>query len=157
MTKNGWIKAGLAAAAVSIVLNIIGLIPCINCLICPITCIAWFAIPMGAGYLAAEWSNLKRDEYKEGAINGALAGIVLGIISGIVSFGLNIIKSFFNLSSQTALNFLEENSEVSELIPSTLGIGGTLIFGCLGFFVGIVMNVLFSTIGGIIKIALSKK
>ena len=157
MSNSGWVKAGLLATAVSIILNIIGMIPCISCLFLPITCIAWFAIPMGAGYLAAEWSGLKRDEFSEGAKNGALAGVVLGILSGGVNFFLNIIKSLLNLSSQTALTFLEENSEISNLLPSTLGIGGTIISGCICFFTGIVLNVLFSTLGGIIKIALSKK
>ncbi len=157
MSNSSWLKAGLLAAAVSIILSIIGMIPCIGCLFLPITCIAWFAIPIGAGYLAAEWADLKRDEFAEGAKNGALAGVVLGIASGSVSFVLNIIKSLLNLSSQTALTFLEENSEISDLFPSTLGIGTTLISGCLCFFFGVIMNVLFSTLGGIIKIALSKK
>lgn len=157
MSNSSWLKAGLLAAAVSIILSIIGMIPCISCLFLPIMCIAWFAIPMGAGYLAAEWADLKRDEFTEGAKNGALAGVILGILSGGVNFVLNIIKSLLNLSSQTALTFLEDNSEISDLLPSTFGIGSSLLFGCLCFFSGIVMNVLFSTLGGIIKIALSKK
>jgi len=157
MEKSGWIKAGLLAAGISILLNLVSLVPCLGYLFFPFTCLAWFALPIAAGYFAAEWSKLGRDNYKEAAINGALAGIVLGVISGIVSIAISIAKSLLNLSTNTALSFMQENSELSEFMPATFSLGWTLLFGCVGIFVGVFVNVLFSTIGGIINIALSKK
>ena len=159
-TKSGWLKAGLIAGVVAAVLAIGGKIPCIGCLFCPINCIAWFALPLICGYLAGLWSHLSRDEYKEGAMNGALAGVVLGIIGGGISFILTVVFAAINIGGGTVANVFG-NSQADSLdkyltfLP--VGIMGSIILGILMFFVGLVWDVLLSTVGGIINVALSKK
>jgi len=153
MKNNSWLKAGILASIVSVCLSIIGLIPCIGCLIWPITCTSWFLIPFIAGYLAALWKNLKRDQFEEGAKQGALAGLTISVIVG----SLNACISFIRSSEGTALSFLNNENFLEEYMPTSLErIGATafgLLIGCLcGFF----FNILFATIGGIIKVALSK-
>lgn len=157
MKNTAWIKAGLVACGVSITLQVIGIIPCINCLLLPIKCISWLVIPLGNGYLAALWAGLEHDQFQEAATQGALAGIVLAIVGGAVSFIFLILGSLLQFSSQSMISAFGESSELFDMIPfTTFGIGTTIFFGCIGFFIGIVINVVLSTIGGIIRVALSK-
>jgi len=157
MKNTAWIKAGLIASGISIILQILGIIPCIKCLLFPIQCIAWLVIPLGNGYLAALWADLERDQLQEAATQGALAGIILAIVGGAVSFIFLILGSLLQVGSQSIISSLGESSEFLDIIPfTTFGVGTTIFFGCIGFFLGIVINVVLSTIGGIIRVALSK-
>jgi len=157
MKNNLWLKTGILASIVSICLSMINLIPCIGCLIWPITCTSWFLIPFIAGYLAVLWKNLKRDQFEEGAKQGALAGLTISIIAGSLNACISFISSLIHSSAGTALSFLNNENFLEEYLPTSLErIGATafgLLIGCLcGFF----FNILFATIGGIIKVALSK-
>lgn len=161
--KNSpWLKAGLLAAGIDIVLTIINafssLIPCLGCLLFPIYCIAWLAIPLGCGYLAAMWSNLKRDQYQEAASQGALSGLVLGVVGGAVSLIVQLIFSALNLSAQSALSLFseQENGALSQLSFLPVSIGSTVVCGSICCLIGILLDVLFSVLGGIIYVALSK-
>jgi hypothetical protein len=157
--KSAWIKAGLIAAGVDIVLSILSEIPCISCLVLPINCIAWLILPIGCGYLAAMWSELKRDQSHEAVIQGALSGLVLGVVGGTVQLIISLISQALNLGAGTLTSLLSEqdNPLMQDLAFVPLGIGGTLIFGSVCCIAGIVLNVVLSIVGGIIYVALSKK
>jgi len=156
--KSAWIKAGLIAAGIDIVLSVLGAIPCINCLVLPVNCIAWLVLPLGCGYLAAMWSDLKRDQYQEAAIQGALSGMLLGFIGGIAGAIINLISQAFNLGVSSTMSLFEEQQDqyLSDLAFLPVGIGGTLICGSVCCLLGIIINVALSALGGIIYIALSK-
>jgi hypothetical protein len=103
------------------------------------------------------WENLKRDQFEEGAKQGALAGLTISVIAGSLNAFISFISSLISSSAGTALSLLNNENFLEEYMPASLvGIGGTafgLLLGCLcGFF----FNILFATIGGIIKVALSK-
>jgi hypothetical protein len=158
MKNYNWLKAGLLAAAVSVTLQFLGLIPCVNCLICPFTCVAWFVVPFGSGFLAATWARLKRDQFQEAAVQGALSGLTLGIISGIGTIVIQLISSLLDLSTQTLSSLAEENeSYLSSFITVPVGLGGALFCGSVACFIGIILDVIFSILGSIIKVAMSKE
>lgn len=159
MKNSAWIKAGLIAAGVDIVLSVLGAIPCIGCLVLPINCIAWLILPLGCGYLAAMWSNLKRDQYQEAVVQGALSGVVLGVIGGTVQIIISLISQALNLGAGTFTSLLSEqdNTFMQDMAFAPLGIGSTLLFGSVCCIAGIVLNVVLSILGGIIYVALSKK
>lgn len=157
MKNNSWLKAGILASIVSICLSMINLIPCIRCLIWPITCTSWFLIPFIAGYLAALWKNLKRDQFEEGAKQGALAGLTISVIAGSLNLCINFISSLISSSAGTALSFINNENYLEEFLPASfVGIGGSLIALFIGCLCGFFFNILFATLGGIIKVALSK-
>ncbi|MBN2015672.1 hypothetical protein JW766_02465 [Candidatus Dojkabacteria bacterium] len=158
MQNKAWIKAGLLAAGVSILLQLLGTISCLKCALWPIYCTSWFLVPLTCGFLASTWATLARDDLREAAIQGALAGLVLGVLSGIVSISITIISSVLNLSTVTFFNAIEENRNLTDYLPiNTLNFGTRIVFSTIGFVFGTFSNVILSVIGGIIKVALSKK
>lgn len=159
LKKSAWIKAGLLAAAIDIVLAILGAIPCIGCLFAPINCIAWLVLPMACGYLAAMWSDLKKGDSQGAAIQGALSGLVLGVIGGTVQLIISLISQALNLGASTAMSMFEDqdNALMQEMAFLPVGIGGTLVCGSICCLAGIVLNIVLSILGGIIYVALSKK
>ncbi|MFC1780362.1 hypothetical protein ACFLY9_01570 [Patescibacteria group bacterium] len=158
MENKAWLKAGLIAAGVTVALQVIGLIPCISCLIWPITCVAWFVIPAGCGYLTAHWADLKRDQFQEALTQGALAGLLLGVIAGVGTIVTQMISSLLDLGTQTALSALEEQDALTSTFTTLpVGLGGALVCGSVACLIGIVLDVIFSAIGSVIKVAMSKK
>ncbi len=71
MKDASWLKAGLLASGIAVLLRIIGAIPILGCLLCPISCLAFFVLPMGAGYLGGQ---------------GALAGVKGMLQTGALPF-----------------------------------------------------------------------
>lgn len=155
MSDKSWLKAGLIGTAVAVVISLTGIIPCIGCLLLPIYCIAWFIVPFFTGFFAVQWGKIGND-FGEAAKTGALAGVVLGLVSGVFEFVINVIGSVFNIGTSSVLSTLSDNDHIAGLTFIPLGIGGALICGCVGFILGIILDIAISTLGGIIKSALSK-
>jgi hypothetical protein len=156
--NKAWLKSGLAGAGVAIVLQILGIIPCVKCLILPITCVAWFIIPLVSGYLAATWAKVARDEFQKGAKEGALAGLVLGGVSGLVSIPIQMFSALINQGQNAALSALNDQEvDYTDYVDIPSGIVGAMICGSIGCAIGLVIDVLLSALGGIIKVAMSKK
>jgi hypothetical protein len=156
--NKAWLKAGLAGAGVAIVLQIIGIIPCVNCLIFPITCVAWFIIPLASGYLAATWAKVARDEFQKGAVQGVFSGLVLGSVSGLVSIPIQMVSILINQGQNAALSALNEQEvDYTDYMDLPSGLAGAVICGFIGCGIGLVIDVLLSALGGIIKVAMSKK
>ena len=156
--NKAWLKAGLAGAGVAIVLQILGIIPCVNCLILPITCTAWFIIPLASGYLAATWAKVARDEFQKGALEGVYTGLVLGGVSGLVSIPIQMVSTLINKGQNAALSALDEQDvDYSSFVDIPAGMAGAMICGAIGCGIGIVIDVLLAALGSIIKVAVSKK
>ncbi|MBU0975901.1 MAG: hypothetical protein ABIE03_04270 [Patescibacteria group bacterium] len=160
MKNYSWLKAGLAAAGISVFMSLASYlssyISCIGCLILPITCLLWFALPLGAGFLAATWAKLERDQFSEAIKQGVLAGLVLGIISGAFSFALNIIASILNLSVLNSLDILG-NSDANSYLGNYISYSFGLPLQALCCTAAVFLDMVLSTLGGIIKVALLKK
>lgn len=156
--NKAWLKSGLAAAGVAILLQIIGIIPCVGCFFMPINCVAWFVLPLASGYLAATWAKVARDEFQKGAVQGVLAGLVLGGVSGLASIPIQMVSSLINQGQNAALTALnDQDIDYTDYMNVPSGLAGAVVCGSIGCVVGLLIDVLLSAVGGIIKVAISKK
>ena len=161
---KSWLKAGLLGSGVDVaysvltsVLSIIPFLACISCLMLPLTCVLWVAIPIATGFMASKWAKLKSGDTEAAVKEGALAGLVLGLISGSVNFVIQIIFSIFNLTYATSLTTLSDNSDYADLSFLPFSVGSTLVCGLFALVIGIVFDMVFSLLGGIIYTATAKE
>lgn len=130
------VKAGGIAAAIGVVLAVLGGIPLLNCLFFPLLCIGAFLLPIGAGVGYGYYAPGKED-LAQSALGGALAGGFGGIAYGLVTGLMGLVT---NAGMATFL----EDADVA------VGVGGTAIsfLGslCLPLITGLVLG----AIGGLI-------
>ncbi|MDD3647109.1 MAG: hypothetical protein PHS44_01225 [Candidatus Dojkabacteria bacterium] len=159
MKNLSWLKAGLIAAGVAVMMQILNFasnfVVCIACISLPITCIGWLVIPLGAGFLSATWSKLEKDDFVEALKQGALAGLVLGIIVGTVSLIMNVLLSTLRITALETADFLT-NEDPTGLLGNYMSFSFGLPFQVICCGGVIVMDMILSALGGIIKVALSK-
>lgn len=148
-----WLKAGLAGAAIVVVLNLLGLIPCVGL----ITCFLALLVYAGTGALAAYWLPPVR-EAGTAAGQGALAALIAALIGGIV----NTIISTMQMAVLDTATFL------SQLPPETLrqmeqagmdpnvfvGPGAGALVGSACCLIGLILAAVLGAIGGAIFAAI---
>ncbi|MEM7336408.1 MAG: hypothetical protein AAF490_30295 [Chloroflexota bacterium] len=121
---NSVVKAGGIAAGVSIVLNILGLIPFIGVFFGILTLCFGIFIPIGGGMLYGYFAEGEEDT-QTAAIGGALAGGTAGVISAIVGAVIAGIAGTFT-------------GGIEEGLAAGVGGGifGTICLGIAGFVLG---------------------
>ncbi len=130
------IKAGGIAAAVGIVLAILGSIPLLNCLFVPLLCIGAFLLPIGAG-VGYGYYTPGREDLGQSALGGALAGGFGGFAYGLVT---GLMALVFNSGAMTML----EDADIPTGVGA--GIGSFLVSLCVPIVSGLVLG----AIGGLI-------
>lgn len=129
-------KAGGIAAAIGLVLAILGGIPFLNCLVLPLLCIGAVLLPIGAG-MGYGYFTPGREEMSQSALGGALAGAFGGLAYGL---GTGIMGLITNAG---ATAFLED----ADIAVSAGGsVVGLLLSTCLSVVVGLVLG----AIGGLL-------
>lgn len=137
---NSVIKAGGLAAAVGLVLALLGKIPFIGCLFVPLICLGVFALPIAAG-MAYGYFTPGKETLGQSALGGALAGGFAGFVYGLLTGILN--------AASGGITAAFEQIEGMENIPvETTGFGFGSILGsvCIAVFGGL----LFGAIGGVL-------
>lgn len=130
------VKAGGIAAAIGLVLAILGGIPYLNCLVLPLLCIGAVLLPIGAG-LGYGYFTPGREEMSQSALGGALAGAFGGLAYGL---GTGIMGLITNAG---ATAFLDE----ADIAVSTGGsVIGLFFATCLSIVAGLVLG----AIGGLL-------
>lgn len=158
MKDYAWLKAGIAAGALALFLNAASVIPPLACLLCPISCVSWFLLPAGAGFLAAHWAKLGRNQFNEALTQGALAGVTLGVISGVTSIISNVISSLIWDTTRTYYSFLEnDSSRWVDLASVPSGLAGTVLCGSFVCLFIIFLDVIIAALTSVIKVAFSNK
>lgn len=130
------VKAGGIAAAIGLVLAVLGGIPFLNCLVLPLLCIGAVLLPIGAG-MGYGYFTPGREEMSQSALGGALAGAFGGLAYGL---GTGIMGLITNAG---ATAFLED----ADIAVSAGGsVVGLLLSTCLSVVVGLVLG----AIGGLL-------
>lgn len=152
-TSKPFMKYGLIGGAIAGVLSLAMAIPLLNCLVLPVSCVSFFALPMGVGFFTAKESNVGSD-YGEAAKQGALAGLVTGFISGLVSFVVNIIGTVLGIGMTTGLGALDSSMTGGDVaMMGATSVVGTILTGICGMIVAFLVNTAFATLGGVIQVA----
>jgi hypothetical protein len=149
-----WLRAGLIAAVVLIVVNLLGLVPGFGGLALPLQPVAL----AGAGALAASFM-LPRRETRRAAGQGALAGLIAGLAGGIalvimVGLGFSAAGGAQSIISQMPPEILQQYQQ--------MGVDPTVLFtsGLMTAFAGVcclptnlIMGALLGALGGTIYAA----
>lgn len=135
--KRGAIYFGIIVA----VMGIIGAIPLLACLALPVLCIAGFLVPIGIGWLVAQWDHVT--DMGTGAISGAIACGVGGFAGGIVTFLAHLCFNavFFAIGQST------DSSMVNAIIAGVIG-------GIVGWILGAIFAAIFGAVGGLLYVAI---
>lgn len=130
------VKAGGIAAAVGLVLAILGGIPYLNCLILPLLCIGAFLLPVGAG-IGYGYFTPGREDMGQSALGGALAGGFGGFAYGL---GTGVMAFITNAGAGAML----EGADIA------VGAGGTVVSFFVSLCIPIVTGFLLGALGGLI-------
>ncbi|HEV8130974.1 MAG TPA: hypothetical protein VGQ81_06965 [Acidobacteriota bacterium] len=134
--------------------SVLPIIKALNCLCC-----AWLV----AGGATAAYLYIRESPQKvttgDGAILGALAGVTGSLFHTVLAIPFRMILPARNLESvRAALDRPEIPEGVRDLITSMMGSRGFSIIGMfVGFFAMLVFALIFSTLGGIIGVAIFEK
>lgn len=130
------VKAGGIAAAVGLVLAVLGGIPFLNCLVLPFLCIGAFLLPIGAGvgygYFAPGHEDLGTSALG-GALAGGFGGLAYGLGAGVMGF----------ITNAGAAAMLED-------ADIAVGAGGTALSFFMSLCIPIVTGFVLGAIGGLI-------
>lgn len=130
------VKAGGIAAAVGLVLGVLGSIPVLNCLFAPLFCVGAILLPIGAGVGYGYYAP-GREDLGQSAIGGALAGAFGGFAYGLMT---GLMALFTNAG---AAAFLEDADIAIGVGGSAASFLGSL---CVPIFTGLILG----AIGGLI-------
>ena len=137
---NSVVKAGGLAAAVGVVLALLGKIPFVGCLVVPLICLGVFALPIGAGMAYGYFTPGKETiglSALGGALGGGFGGLVYGLLTGLLNAATGGIAG--------AINQIEGMEGIA-VETTGFGFGSLLGSVCISIFGGL----LFGAIGGII-------
>lgn len=156
MFNKPWLKAGLVGTGAMVILRVLRMIPCINCLICPITFFAWLVVPMGTGYYATHLAEIKNN-LEKAAKEGALSGMVVGVIGGGISYILTLIFSILGFSINMNLTgFQNADNRFNNIFTVQRTFLMSIIWGVGVWISSIILYMVFSVLGAIIKSSLKK-
>ncbi len=149
-----WLKAGLIAGVVLIVVALIGQIPVLGCLSLPLTWLGYIL----AGVLAAIYMLPPRSA-GAAAGQGALAAVVAQVMGGLVTLILGMIQASAVDSAQILQQIPPESLEQlrsAGIDPSMFvgpaGTGGVLLVCCgMGLFVAAGLGALSAAITAAVK------
>lgn len=149
-----WLKAGLIAGVVLIVVALIGQIPVLGCLSLPLTWLGYIL----AGVLAAIYMLPPRNA-GAAAGQGALAGVVAQLLGGLVSLILGMIQVSAVDSAQVLQQIPPETLEQlrsAGVDPSIFigpaGTGGVLLVCCgVGLIIAAGLGALSAAITAAVK------
>lgn len=130
------VKAGGLAAAVGIVLAILGSIPLLNCLVFPLLCIGAVLLPVGAG-MGYGYFTPGREEMGQSALGGALAG-------GFGGFAYGLATGLMGLITNAGASAMLEDADIA------IGAGGTVVTVLGSMCVSIVVGLVLGAIGGML-------
>ena len=152
-TSKPFVKFGLIGGGIAAGLSLAMAVPFLNCIVLPVSCVSFFALPMGIGFFSAKESNVKSD-YGEAAKQGALAGMITGLISGVVSFIVNIITTVLGIEMTTGLGTFDSSMTGSDVaVMGATSLVATILGGVCGMALAFVINTAFGALGGVIQVA----
>jgi hypothetical protein len=147
-----WLKAGLIAGVVLIVVALIGQIPVLGCLSLPLTWVGYIL----AGVLAAIYMLPPRNA-GAAAGQGALAGVIAQIMGGLVSLVLGVIQAsntdtaaILSQIPKESLDQLRQAGVDPSIFVGPAGTGGVLLV-CCG--VGVIIAAVLAAISAAITAA----
>ena len=141
-----WLKAGLIGAVVSVVLQLVGLVPALNC----ITGIAVFFVYFAVGVLAAYWMppiRMAGPAAGQGALAGLLTSVASGLTSMIVTAGRMATIDSAEFLSQLPPGSLQQLTEAGIDPAMFTGPGAGLLYGSMCCGGTIVAGVLLAVVG----------
>ena len=149
-----WLKAGLIAGVVLIVVSLIGLIPVLGCLSLPLTWLGYIL----AGVLAAIYMVPPRNA-GTAAGQGALAGVVAQLIGGLVNLILGMVTASAVDTAAVLQQFPQETLDqlrAAGIDPSVFvgpaGTGGVLLVCCgVGVIIAAVLGALSAAITAAVR------
>lgn len=130
------VKAGGLAAAVGLVLAVLGGIPFLNCLVWPLICIGAFLLPIGAG-VGYGYFAPGREDMGQSALGGALAGGFGGLAYGL---GTGVMNFITNAGAAAML----EDADIA------VGAGGTAVSFLVSLCIPIVTGFVLGALGGVL-------
>ncbi|MBI5034590.1 MAG: hypothetical protein HZB51_29045 [Chloroflexi bacterium] len=136
--KRGAIYFGIIVA----VLGVIGAIPLLNCLALPLLCVAGFAVPIGIGWLVAQWGGAT--DMAKGAIDGAIACGLGGLVGGVVSF-------LASLCFNAVFFAIGMSSNASDMVGAIVA---GIIGGLSSWIFGAIFAAIFGAVGGLLYVAI---
>lgn len=130
------VKAGGIAAAIGVVLAILGGIPLLNCLFFPLLCLGAVLLPIGAGVGYGYYAPGKED-LGQSALGGALAG-------GFGGFAYGLATGLMSLVTNAGVAAFLEDADIA------VGAGGTAASFLGSLCIPIVTGLVLGAIGGLI-------
>lgn len=130
------VKAGGIAAAVGLVLAVLGGIPLLNCLILPLLCIGAVLLPVGAG-MGYGYFAPGHEQTSQSALGGALAGAFGGFAYGL---GTGLMGLFTNAGATAML----EDADIA--VSTGSGVAAVFFSVCISLVIGAVLG----AIGGLL-------
>jgi hypothetical protein len=147
---SNWLKAGLIGAAVTVVLQLLGIIPCVGC----VTWILGYVAYGCVGALAAYWMPPRRQPGPaagQGALAGAIAGAIGGAVGLLILLGLTTIYVPLGILGDALEGTGADPAALWETLASLVG-SLTCGTGCYAFGVGIAAGL--GALGGLIFAAI---
>lgn len=137
-------------------IGVLSALPFVNAVNC--CCCAWVVSGGVLAYYLRQQNSAVQITAGEGALVGLFAGLIGAVIAGVLSIPLQMIAG--PIQQQMMDRVLSSNPEmppeVRDMLERAGGAGGAVTQFAF-FFVGLVVNAIFGTLGGLLGFALFKK
>jgi hypothetical protein len=146
MTFQNGLKAGAIGAVISVILNLVGIIPVVGCCTFILTLLLWVGVGVLAGYFGSKSNPMQTggDAAKAGVVAGAVTSLVGGVAQTIIFSAQVALGGTMQALSQIPPEQLRQLREIGidpaifSNVAGVIGIGscccllGTLIAAALG-------------------------
>jgi hypothetical protein len=106
INKQVFIKIAVISAIIAAVfgvLNVVStLVVLLSCVVAPLACLAWFVIPVIAGFFAAKEHNVNKELIVDGMVLGGLGGLVSGVVYAVITSVFSTVSLLLNLGQSAS-------------------------------------------------------
>ena len=156
MEENAKLKPALIGGVTLGVANVIPFLNMLNCACC--------ALIIGGGVLASylyvkDLPPSPQAPYGDGALIGLMAGVIGALVNTVLSIPMMLLTSSIGMMPNLDDMFeqMDMPEEVQGLLSGISTGGFSLTVLLFGLMMGLVINSIFATLGGVIGIAIFKK
>ena len=159
MTFQNGLKAGGIGAAISVILNLLGIIPLVGCCTFILTLLLWVGVGVLAGYYGNKSNPMQTgsDAAKAGAVAGAVTSLVGGVAQTIIFAVQAALGGTIQALSQIPPEQLRQLRDIG-VDPAIFGsVAGVIGIGSCCCIIGTVIAAAFGAGGGALSPSFFKR
>ncbi len=159
MTVQNGLKAGGIGAVISVVLNLLGIIPLVGCCTFILTLVLWVGVGVLAGYLGNKTNPMQTggDAAQAGAVAGAVTSLIGGVAQTIIFAVQAALGGTVQTLSQIPPDQLRQLRDIGVDPNIFTSVGGVIGIGSCCCILGTLIAAAFGAGGGALSPSFFKR